>query len=70
LTHKLCGTRSFALVLPVLAGITTAKAQDAQPQKSPVDVAASAEASLEKAVQNPIASLISVPLQNDRFEED
>jgi hypothetical protein len=53
----------FAML--VFTGIITARAQDPQPQKKPEDVAASAQNNLEKAVQNPVASLISVPLQNN-----
>ncbi len=49
----------------VFTGIITARAQDPQPKKKPEEVAASAQNNLEKAVQNPVASLISVPLQNN-----
>jgi hypothetical protein len=58
-------TKLLLFAMLVFTGIITATAQDPQPQKSPEDAAAAAQDKLEKAVQNPVASLISVPLQNN-----
>lgn len=57
--------KSLLLAMVVFTGVIATRAQESQPQKSSEATAASAQNNLEKAVQNPVASLISVPLQNN-----
>ncbi|MGB8886049.1 MAG: neuromedin U [Candidatus Korobacteraceae bacterium] len=64
--------RMVSLLAAMLTFSLSLCAQEAMPAKPPAaeqmaagDVAAAAEAALEKEVQNPVSELISVPLQNN-----
>lgn len=68
LTSALVVTLCPSLTLPLRAQDAPPAAQSKSPSASAAGAASSAEAqadALQKAVQNPVASLISVPLQNN-----
>ena len=64
----LCGMLAFAQSLrgqqdPAIGKSTTSTVQGGSPPEK--DASGAAQEELEKAVQNPVASLITVPLQNN-----